>query len=263
MALLNHFLSFFFYSLFSCLFFHVPFVSFLFCEILSMFFHFMSFCLPYSSVSFSFLSVFLSFVFQFPRFPVISRHFHFAWKPFLTLGQDTPGKKKRNLKRNFSTYVPPWIPILRLGEYKAIRCGYVLGLHGTSPAPLLHPSCTSPAPLLHLSRPLLHLSRASPPAPLLTSPAPLLHLSCAPPDPCCTSPHLSSTLPAPLLTPVVAQRLSSTLPAPLLTPPFASDFLKVYRCCSGGCTHRSYFSRFPKVLLRSNLYFQKVSTGHS
>ena len=148
-----------------------------------MFFHFMSFFLPYSSVSFSFLSVFLSFVFQFLRFPVISRHFHFAWKPFLTLGQDTPGKKKRNLKRNFSTYVPPWIPILRLGEYKAIRCGYVLGLHGTSPAPLLHPSCTSPAPLP-------------------TSPAPLPHLSsCASPDLSCTSPDLSCTSPAPLLRP--------------------------------------------------------------
>ena len=102
-----------------------------------------------------------------------------------------------------------------------------------------HLSCASPAPLLHLS--------CTSPAPLPTSPAPLL--SCAPPDPCCTSPHLSSTLPAPLLTPVVA--------------PFASNFLNVYRCCSGGCTHRSYFSRFPKVLLRSDLYFQKVSTGHS
>ena len=31
--------------------------------------------------------------------------------------------------------------------YKAIRCGYVLGLHGTSP----DLSCTSPAPFLHLS----------------------------------------------------------------------------------------------------------------
>ena len=121
----------------------------------------------------------------------------------------------------------------------------LLRLSCTPPAPLLHLSCTSPdlsctspAPLLlRLSWPLLHLSW------------PLLHLSCAPPDPCCTSPHLSSTLPAPLLTPVVA--------------PFASNFLNVYRCCSGGCTHRSYFSRFPKVLLRSDLYFQKVSTGHS
>ena len=45
--------------------------------------------------------------------------------------------------------------------YRAIRCDYMLGLHGTSPdlsctspAPLL----TSPAPLLHLSWPLLRLS---------------------------------------------------------------------------------------------------------
>ena len=55
--------------------------------------------------------------------------------------------------------------------YKAIRCGYVLGLHGTSP----DLSCTSPAPLLHLSWPLLHPS-------------------CTSPDPCCAS--LPCTSPA-------------------------------------------------------------------
>ena len=83
----------------------------------------------------------------------------------------------------------------------------------TSPAPLLHLSCTSPdlsctfpdlsctspaplltccaslpcpsaAPLLHVS--LLHLS--------WNFPAPLQHLSCTPPDPCCTS--LPCTSPA-------------------------------------------------------------------
>ena len=256
MAFLNHFLSFSFYSLFFLSFFPC---SFRFLSFLWFPFDVLPFHVVFSSVFFRFL--FFSFRFPFICVPIPSISCHFPSFPLCleTLPHIRPGyarQKKRNLKRNFSTYVPPWIPILRLGEYKAIRCGYVLGLHGTSPAPLLHPSCTSPAPLLHLSRPLLHLSRTSPPAPLLTSPAPLLtspapllHLSCAPPDPCCTSPHLSSTLPAPLLTPVVA--------------PFASNFRNVYRCCSGGCTHRSYFSRFPKVLLRSDLYFQKVSTGHS
>ena len=55
--------------------------------------------------------------------------------------------------------------------YKPIRCGYVLGLHGTSP----DLSCTSPAPLLHLSSPL----RTSPALlwPLLHLSWPLLHLS--------------------------------------------------------------------------------------
>ena len=38
--------------------------------------------------------------------------------------------------------------------YRAIRCDYMLGLHGTSP----DLSCTSPAPLLTSPAPLLHLS---------------------------------------------------------------------------------------------------------
>ena len=108
--------------------------------------------------------------------------------------------------------------------YRAIRCDYVLGLHGTSPdlsctspAPLLHPSCTPPAPLLTPAAPLF-------PAPLqqkldtsnhfktnaklckafmrfyvklsdvVTCWACLMHPSCTSPDPCCT--FLCCTSPA-------------------------------------------------------------------